>query len=182
MKTRKGKIARLPKETRDVVNMMIRDGATYQQINQMLEKHDCFGVGEQNLTNWREGGYQDWLKEQERLEDMRAKREFALEVVRQNEGSKIHEATLQLAASQLYEVITEFDLGGLKGLLREQPENYARLVNSLAKLSQSGLEYEKYREGVRAAKEAIQAKLATAKGGGLAPETISFIEEKLGLM
>src|SRR4051812_17800637 len=107
--TRKGKIARLPKKLRDVVNLMIQDGATFEQIKTMLEKHDVFGLAKQNLTNWREGGYQDWLKEQERLEDMRAKREFALEVVRQNEGSKIHEAALQLAASQLYEVITEFD-------------------------------------------------------------------------
>lgn len=165
-----------------MINMMLRDGATYAQIIKVSEKHDLFGINDQNLTNWKDGGYQDWLREQERLDDMRAKREFALEVVKQNEGSKLHEATLQLAASQLYEVISEFDLSHLKKLLTEEPENYSAIVNSLAKLSKSGLEYEKYRESVRSAKEAIQEKLQKTKGGGLAQETIGFIEEKLKLM
>ena len=65
-----------------------------------------------NITNWRTGGYQDWLGEQQRLEDMRLKREFAFEIVSRNEGSKIHEAAAQLAASQLYETISDFDLRG----------------------------------------------------------------------
>jgi len=181
-KRRIGKIARAPKAVRDVINEMIRDGATYAQVIKVAEKHDVFGLNEQNLTNWKEGGYQEWLREQERLSDMQAKREFAMEVVRQNEGSKLHEATLQLAASQLYEVITDFDLAHLKDLLKAKPENYAAIVNSLAKLSKSGLEYEKYRAAVQAAKEAIQKKLESVKDGGIGDETISFIEQKLALM
>jgi len=49
---------------------------------------------------------------------MKAKREFAIQIASENEGSKIHEAALHLAASQIYEVICDFDLQKLKDLLK----------------------------------------------------------------
>lgn len=175
---RNGKVARLPKETRDVVNAMIRDGRTYADIIRETGAQ----VNEQNLTNWKEGGHQDWLKEQERLEDMRAKREFALEVVKQNEGSKLHEATLHLAASQLYEALTDFDLSALKALLAAKPENYANIVNALAKLSKGALDIEKYKEAVRERKEKIAGLLKPGRDRGLSPEAIRQIEDEVKLL
>ena len=143
---RTGKIARAAFEVRTRVNEMLRDGATAGAIIKFLESKDVFGVTEMNVTNWRQGGHQDWLTEQSRLQDMQAKREFALEIVRQNEGSKLHEASLQLAASQLYEVITDFDLQNLKGLLKDEPENYAKIVTALARLSKGALDRERYKD------------------------------------
>ncbi len=180
---RTGKIARAPFETRTRVNEMIRDGATAARIIKFLESKDIFGVNEQNITNWRAGGYQDWLKEQSRLDDMKAKREFALEIVRQNEGSKLHEATLHLAASQLYEALTDFDISRLKDLLDEEPENYAAIVNSLAKLSKGALDMQKYKDLVQEQKRKIEAALNEGKTkGGITPETLSKIEQELKLL
>lgn len=141
---RTGKIARAPFEVRTRVNEMLRDGATAGAVIKFLESKDIFAVSEMNVTNWRQGGHQDWLSEQARLSDMQAKREFALEIVKQNEGSKLHEASLQLAASQLYEVLTEFDLGNLKTLLKAEPENYAKIVTALARLSKGALDRERF--------------------------------------
>ncbi len=183
---RTGKIARLPFELRTVVNTMLRDGKPYGEIIAWLVSNGITEPGEvndQNLTNWREGGHQDWLAEQARLEEMQAKREFALQIVQQNEGSKIHEAALQIAASQVYEVLTEFDLSSLKDLLAEKPENYAQIINGLAKLSKGGLEFEKYREQVAQRKEAIAKQLDAARSkGGLQPETLDAIERELKLL
>ena len=180
---RTGKIARLPKSLRDLVNNALRDGQPYAAI---IKKLVAEGAGddlnEQNLTNWKEGGFVDWTKEQERLEDMAAKRDFAMEVVKQNEGSKLHEATLHLAASQLYEALADFDIGNLKALLATNPENYAQIVNSLAKLSKGALDIERYREQVRTQREKIEGALAKAKDGGLTAETIATIEESLRLL
>lgn len=153
---RTGKIARAPYEVRQHVNEMIRNGELAREVIAYLDKNEIRGVTEMNVTNWRQGGYQDWLKEQARLEDMAAKREFAMEIVKQNEGSKLHEATLHLAASQLYEALTEFDITRLKDLLDEEPENYAAIVNSLAKLSKGALELQKYQDAVVSAQKEIQ--------------------------
>jgi Protein of unknown function (DUF3486) len=164
---RTGKIARLPKDIRDVVNLMLQDGATAAVVIAKLEgmlANGAQGVdgkpieipNEQNVTNWVQGGFKDWQAEQQRLDDMRFKREMALEIVRQNEGGKIQEAALQIASSQLYEVISEFDIQSLKEMLAEQPEEFANLVNSLAKLSKSALDYEKYRDAVVSAKTELQ--------------------------
>jgi len=191
---RTGKIARLPKAMRDVVNLMLRDGATSAAIIKALEQAKGNGAtaadglpieipNEQNLTNWKDGGYQDWLLEQQRLDDMKFKREMALEIVRQNEGSKIHEAALQLASSQLYEVISEFDLASLKDLLHEKPENFADLVNSLAKLSKGALEIEKFKEHVAESKRRIEAVIKEGRtDGGFSDATIEKIERELKLL
>jgi len=184
---RTGKVARLPKVLRDQVNAMLRDGATYNAIIVKLQQAghaDLNAVfNEQNLSNWKEGGYQDWLTEQERLADMSSKREFALEIVRQNEGSKLHEASLHLAASQIYEALSEFDLSALKDLLAEKPENYAKVVGAISKLNERSLDLEKFKAAVRERDERIQKELDSAKGkGGLTAETIEKIERELKLI
>lgn len=183
---RTGKIARLPFEIRTEVNHNLRDGWQYQAIiGWLVEKgHAKDGdLNEQNLTNWKNGGHQDWLKEQERLADMQARREFALEIVKANEGSKLHEANLHLAASQIYDVLTDFDPQRLKDLLDESPENYTHVVNALGKLSKSNIEVQKYKDAVAATlRICAEAKKATEGGGGLSAETIEKIERELKLL
>jgi hypothetical protein len=92
---RTGKIARLPKELRDVVNLMLRDGATYQQVIEKLKDHG-HELNAENISNWFEGGFCDWEREQKRIEEMRARSQMALEMVRElkkesgNEGAGVH--------------------------------------------------------------------------------------------
>jgi hypothetical protein len=183
---RTGKIARLPFEVRTAVNEKLRDGVAYLAIAKWLfdEGHGKPGeINEQNLTNWKDGGHQDWLKEQERLADMQNKREFALQIVKENDGSKLHEANLHLAASQLYDVLTDFDVASLKELLADKPENYAILANSLAKLSKGNIEIQKYKDAnARAMAEVEKAKSVIERGGGLTAETLERIERELKLL
>ena len=181
---RTGKIARLPYEVRTVVNMKLRDGRPYAEIiDYLAAEGQGRDFNDQNLTNWSQGGHQDWLKEQGRLEEMKAKREFAMEIVKQNDGSKLHEANLHLAASQIYDVLTDFDPERLKSLLDEKPENYAIIANSLAKLSKGAIEIQKYKDAnERALKILAEAKKGTEGGGGLSAETIDRIEKELKLL
>ncbi|HMO51900.1 MAG TPA: hypothetical protein PKE26_11005 [Kiritimatiellia bacterium] len=73
--TRKGKVARLPYEIRERINAMIRDGAPASRLNTFLIKEGHEALNDQNWTNWRQGGYQDWLREQVHLDKIRDKAE-----------------------------------------------------------------------------------------------------------
>lgn len=180
---RTGKVARLPKDTRDQVNVRLRDGHTYEAIGAWLADIGYGEISASNLSNWKDGGYADWQKHQDRLETDLLKREFALELVKANEGSQIHEATLQLAASQLYEVLTDFDVGPLKETLADKPGLYPKIVNALAKLSEGGLKYERYRAEVQAAKDRLEKEMNTAvTKGGITPETLEKIKTELNLL
>src|SRR5882724_8067935 len=75
MKTRLGKIARLPKEIREQLNRRIENGwrgarlvnwlNELPQVKESLrEEFHGRAINEQNLSQWREGGYADWLRHQ----------------------------------------------------------------------------------------------------------------------
>ena len=75
MKTRHGKIARLPKEIREQLNRRLENGwrgarlvnwlNELPQVKESLrEEFHGRAINEQNLSQWREGGYADWLRHQ----------------------------------------------------------------------------------------------------------------------
>jgi hypothetical protein len=81
MKTRVGKIARLPKKIREELNRRLEDGWTGMKLAEWLNSlprvrkvlREQFGgqeISEQNLSRWKEGGYEDWLRRQESRERM----------------------------------------------------------------------------------------------------------------
>jgi hypothetical protein len=74
--TRLGKIARLPREIRDQLNLRLSNGEVGRQLvewlNGLPEAQAVlaaqFGgrpISEQNLTEWKQGGYEEWLRHQE---------------------------------------------------------------------------------------------------------------------
>ena len=83
--SRIGKIARLPQKIRDQINEKLYNGEHGVQILYWLNElpvvqgimQECFGgepISPQNLSEWNNGGFLDWLTTQELLEDAR---EFA---------------------------------------------------------------------------------------------------------
>ena len=180
---RTGTIARLAKEARDEINQMLSNGGTYREIiGAMAVK----GIRLQKnvLTTWMRGGHQDWLAEEERLKKLERIREFALKVVKQNEGAVVQEAGLQLAAAQIYELLMEFDPAVLKEQLKNGDANgYTKLVNVMARLSDGGLKQEKYRVEVAVKKAIIEKELKNAsEEGGLSPEAIAKMQHALNMM
>ena len=76
--TRTGKIARLPQEIRDRLNRRLQDGESGRQLIEWLNalpavqavlRRDFEGheISDQNLSDWKAGGYRDWLVQQEAL-------------------------------------------------------------------------------------------------------------------
>ena len=102
-----GKIAHLPKVTRDQINVMLRDGAPYPEIRRKLRElgnPDLNSISKQNLHNWKNAGHQHWLREQEWRDDMQQARAEALDLIAADDQSKLEQVTLKTAAMRLYQL------------------------------------------------------------------------------
>jgi hypothetical protein len=82
MKTRNGKIARLPLDIRDQLNTRLADGEPGNRLVEwlnsnpavmlvMAEQFDGRPINENNLSEWRQGGYEEWLTLQSFLDESR---------------------------------------------------------------------------------------------------------------
>jgi len=76
MRARTGKIARLPQPIREKLNQRLRDGQPGREIviwlnelpeiKQLVsERFASYPTSENNVSEWRRGGYQDWLRDLE---------------------------------------------------------------------------------------------------------------------
>jgi Bacteriophage Mu, Gp27 len=177
---RVGIVARLPKAVRDVINQMIDDGKKYGDIAIRVKElgHE---VNKDHLVSWRYGGHQDWLRGRERLAEMQLIREFAQEIVRENKGKEVQEAAIEIATSQIYQMLMDFDPVILRQRLGRNPADYMRMLMALARLSDGGLKYERYRAEVQEKKEKMHEVLKSEEGG-LSDETIAKLEEILERM
>jgi hypothetical protein len=127
---------------------MLSEGYPYAEIIHDLENKPGFRyfITKQNLSNWKKGGYQDWLEDQQWIIETRLNQDFALDLLKNNEATAIHEATLHVAVTQIAQALRRFDPDCLNEALREQPANYLRLLDVLAKLSYTGLNCEHRRQ------------------------------------
>jgi hypothetical protein len=179
---RVGVVAHLPRTVRDVINELIDDGKEYREISVRVKElgHE---VNSDHLVSWRQGGHQDWLRERERLAQMRLMREYAQQIVKENEGKEVQEAAIEIATSQIYQMLMDFDPVTLRQRLEQgNPVDYMRMLMALARLSDGGLRYERYRAEVQEKKERMQEMLKGSEQGGLSEETIAKLEEILERM
>jgi hypothetical protein len=107
--TRTGKIARLPRDLRNQLNRRIADGEPgirlvewlngLPQVRQTLvEGFAGREITEQNLSEWKSGGHQDWLARQETLACARELAGDAGELAEAADGSLADHLAVVLAA------------------------------------------------------------------------------------
>lgn len=122
---RRGKIARLPQAIREEVNQRLHDGQNGGEICAWLnglasvkamlaDKFKCEEISEANLSNWRLGGFQDWLDDNSRADEIRANAEMAMRIA-QASGGGISEGAAAILAGKIIsgiEVLSAEDLPG----------------------------------------------------------------------
>ena len=179
-KRRVGKVARLPKAARDKINLMILDGIPYLEIIRKLGKA-AKGLTDQCLSTWKAGGYVDWLKEQQRVEDCRLSQELAMDLARENTGIESFQASNKIAAALICEALVELGADTLRKAIAADPLNGLRMLNTLSRLTTGGLKCERHlaTEAERKAKLHPQKR---AKRGGITPGTRRRVEKELKLM
>lgn len=163
---RKGKIARLPAATRREVNHRLHAGEpaskiiawlhTQEAVLRVLDEHFSEQpISPQNLSEWRQGGYQDWLRGRERIERTKELSDYALRLAEAG-GGDLMATTASIAGGQLLEIIESLDPAAQKDLIAEKPQTYIALLDKLARLQKSGAEARRAAQAERAAQLAEQ--------------------------
>ena len=140
--TRKGKIARLPRETRDALNRYLQDNqpgpALLDWLNALPEvqavlarEFDGHPVTKQNLSEWRTGGFAEWQARQEALADAR---EFAAD------AEELTQATEGRLADHLATMLTARYATALVGWNGDLTDEFRRKLRGLRTLCQDIVE------------------------------------------
>ncbi|PTY03940.1 hypothetical protein DB346_02790 [Verrucomicrobia bacterium LW23] len=136
---RVGKIARLPVAIRNEVCRRIYDGQpgpkiiawlhTQEDVLRVLdEQFHEEPISPQNLSEWRQGGYQNWLSRRERIADTKDLAEFALKLG-EAAGGSIMDGTAAIAGGRIMGVLEKVD-----------DENFPKLIAGIASLRSLELE------------------------------------------
>ena len=140
-----GKIARLPKTVRDQINNWILDGLSYPDIIERLgEQGEELKPG--HLCEYKKRGHQDWLRQREWFEHITAKSEFSKDLLAAPDTTALHEAGLRMAAAQMIDQLMRFSAAADAESTQPDPEQFARLVNALSRLTREALSFQKYHD------------------------------------
>jgi len=112
--TRNGKIARLPDGVREELNRRLLNGERGNKLvdwlnalpevqSVMAEDFDGCAVRPQNLSEWKQGGYADWLRQQEALKMLKQLASAETEPFEAAHGSIAEKTAAWLAARYLVE-------------------------------------------------------------------------------
>jgi len=142
-RTRNGKIARLPKDLREMVNRLLRNNIPYSRIVKALAEYDVT-VTERNISNWKIcGGYREWCLAQEHALELRLHQDNLVNLLRTDRASDVPEVGLQVAATRLSQF---FLTPEATQLLASNPDEYHRRAANLARLTAEIHRLQKYRD------------------------------------
>jgi len=112
----RSKIGRLPFAIRNELNERIRDGATgsdllawlnaSKEFKAVMKAEKCGPLNAQNLTDWRNTGYADWMKDQGESDRIRSIAEKSMSLVAAS-GSDPSTVAARIAAASLIDLLTQ---------------------------------------------------------------------------
>jgi hypothetical protein len=138
MNARNGKIARLPRDVRKELNDRLERSEpgpqllewlnALKEVKQVLnDEFDGLPISKQNLSEWRQGGFQEWLARQELWAEVRDVEIFAGELGREKDNVLADDVATVLAA-RYAALISKWD-GEVDGKF----ESKARVLNGLCR-------------------------------------------------
>ncbi len=133
--SRTGKIARLPASLREEVNRRLHDGSPAREIITWLHTQpetlrvldEYFGeepITPQNLSEWKQGGYQEWLSRRDRVENLKTLSAYAMELAKA--GGSVTEGAAAIAGGRILELLETLE-----------EEKIGHFVSALASLRNS---------------------------------------------
>lgn len=153
---RTGKIARLPLAIREELNARLRDNESGQTLLAWLNSEEAVKavltkqfngdpINDANLSLWRQGGFAEWLEEQEKVHRIEKLSELSLRLAKAS-GGNLSEGLLAIAAGKLQEALeagceVEFDESTGKETISGVPVD--KLTAAVAKIRGMELEAQK---------------------------------------
>ena len=161
MTTRISKIARLPKEIREQLNERLESGqlgrTILKWVNHLPETKAILAelfagkaITHQNLSEWRSGGYQDWLFHQQRLEWFDRLNEEDTELSDHDGCPDTYEAMSRYFVFEIGQALTA--MKKIKNpnerweRLESLTDRFARLQNSYNRSRRVALEWDKFND------------------------------------
>ena len=141
------RIARLPKATRDMLNLMLDDGLPYHVILDELGE-TAQRLNAASLAKWVQSGYEEYLKERQTIEGVKTQAEFAADLLRalgDIDASVIHRACMAIANLQMFKAVRENGDQALRDMLLTNPSSYLNILNTLRKMIQPTIDLENHR-------------------------------------
>src|SRR5436190_19835223 len=152
------KVAELARDLRERISQMLLDGKSAEAIlaslaqqkaehPEQLRSPEAQGAADNSenpaignnsqvseltaadISAWQKTGHADWLEERRHLAELEHIRELARGVLASGDGAVIQEASLQIVAARLYELLSWFTPKAIKKKTDEKLADYARLVN-----------------------------------------------------
>jgi hypothetical protein len=144
---RHGKVARLPQPFRDKVKKLLDDGVTYAKIIAELEQSGDpalpYKLTVDNLSNWFDGGYQDYQRANERAERLKMRTDECLDETDKNPtrltAGALHAATIEMC--ELMDDVMHSNQGP-----PPDSDKFVRMANSLTRMSRLTMSVQQYRE------------------------------------
>ncbi|MEO6034512.1 MAG: hypothetical protein ABIQ35_04580 [Verrucomicrobiota bacterium] len=110
--SRNGKIARLPKHIHDMVGEKLSNGEQCKQLVEWLNGVNCVQevlkeqfqgrpVSEQNHSEWKQGGYQDWQRDQETKQFITRLTELSGDLDEASDGKEISDRFAAVVAAEI---------------------------------------------------------------------------------
>jgi len=171
--SRNGKIARLPRKVREELNECLQEGRdgkgllrwlnSLDEVKDVLDDHfEGSPISAQNLSQWRQGGYVEWLAGQERRDAVRTLVDETEQLEAEAEGVKISHRLATLLSAEL-----QVSIMAMLALPCTHEERWKRLepmMRSLGLLRREDTKHEKVqfmRERAEAEEEAAIRKEET---------------------
>ncbi len=175
--TRNGKIARLPKAIREELNRRLENGGLGVRLVEWLNalpevkavlagEFNGRAISEQNLSEWKAGGYCDWEKHQERRALVRQLAEDAEELEASNKTGEFNRHLSVVLAAELAQATRE-----ALAQKTDAKERLACVEQAVGKLAQLRRE-ESSGERVRLIRERWQAEQNQAEAKGNAAHAL----------
>ena len=137
---RRSKITRLPREIRDELNSRLENGATYTSVIEWLASKGHSGFNETNMSWWKNGGYQDWLRDEQRKQESRALRNWSAAIADKNDPTVLANALSNFSGAKLHRLLCELDYEAMARELQARPEVCIRYFNSAIRTGRVSLE------------------------------------------
>src|SRR6266581_5348027 len=130
------KIAQLSVEHRALVNQLLDQGHTYEEVVEEMAKHSI-SLNIDNVGKWFNGPYQDYLAALEWRDELQQLRDHAFSFGQEEGNVRFQEGVVQIGLTQIFRAMKE-------DRLKDDAPNSVRLFNSLARLSREALVIREY--------------------------------------
>jgi len=174
---RRSKIAHLPEPIRSHVNELLESQTPYHQICDWLARQGHPGISDDTISRWKNGGFLDWFKAHERLEQIELKRVDASKLV-QVGAQEFVDANEDITELAFYDALNRAETDSLAELINTNPKEFIALLKTFTHFRRYRLHRERFREYLRQQRRREEQE-SKPNGGGVRTETLTHAKEFL---